>query len=80
MNYQELKPGIIVQHYKGGLYKILYTGCWDKTHDMEAVMYSPVGKPETIYVRATLDFCSEPYDFTVGKRVPRFTVYGGGDE
>lgn len=80
MYYQELKPGIIVQHYKGGLYKILYTGCWDKTHDMEAVIYCPVDNPEKIYVRTKSDFCSEPYDFILDKRVPRFTVYGGGDE
>lgn len=77
MHYQELKPGIIVQHYKGELYKILYAECWDKTHDMAVVIYSPVGKPEKIYVRAKQDFLSEPYDFTVNKRVPRFTVYNG---
>lgn len=77
MYFQDLRPGLTVQHYKGGLYKILYTECWDKTHDMDAVIYCPIDNPEKIYVRATLDFCGEPYDFTVGKRVPRFTVYEG---
>lgn len=52
----DLKPGMIVKHYKGKLYKILYPYCLDTETHGELVIYHEINRPERLYARPRSEF------------------------
>ena len=69
---EQIKPGMIVQHYKGGVYKVIAIGK-DSEYLEKQVIYAPVDKPEEIWIRPLAMF-NEVILEAYGVMITRFAI------
>lgn len=73
MRIPVLIPGMIVKHYKGNLYRIIFDSCLDIEGWTDVVIYSAINNPNKVYSRPVEQF----YDIVnyKGHDVQRFVEH-----